>query len=281
MNALPPDAKALSAIARSTSVTSAERVLPNGTSAPITEVIAEEVPVALVYNNISHAVMMATPADLRDFGLGFSLSEGILAGRDDLMDIGIAESEAGIEVRMAIAVERFRRLRERRRTLAGRTGCGICGVESLEQAIRPVPSVTAATTVPIDAVYAALAELPRRQAVNQLTRSVHAAAWVDPSGRILLVREDVGRHNALDKLIGAMAWRGLDAAAGFALITSRCSVEMVQKAAAVGIPVLVAISAPTALARRLAEGCGLTLVALARPDSVLVVTHPQRIAGTS
>jgi FdhD protein len=281
MNALPPDAKALSAIARSTSVASAERVLPNGAVASITEVIADEVPVALVYNNISHAVMMATPADLRDFGLGFSLSEGILAGRDDLMDIGTAESEAGIEVRMAIAIERFRRLRERRRTLAGRTGCGICGVESLEQAIRPVPPVTAATTIPVDAVYAALAELPRRQAVNQLTRSVHAAAWVDPSGRILLVREDVGRHNALDKLIGAMAWRGLDAAAGFALITSRCSVEMVQKAAAVGIPVLVAISAPTALARRLAEGCGLTLVALARPDSVLVVTHPQRIAGTS
>ena len=279
MNALPPDAKALSAIARSTSVANAERVLPNGASTPTAELIAEEVPVALVYNNISHAVMMATPADLRDFGLGFSLSEGILAGKDELMDIGVSESEAGIEVRMAIAIERFRALRERRRTLAGRTGCGICGVESLEQAVRPVPPVTATTTIPADAIYAALAELPQRQAVNQLTRSVHAAAWVNRGGRIQLVREDVGRHNALDKLIGAMAWRGLDPAAGFALITSRCSVEMVQKAAAVGIPVLVAISAPTALARRMAEGCGLTLVALARPDSVLVVTHLQRILG--
>jgi len=279
MNALPPDAKALSAIARSTSVANAERVLPNGASTPTAELIAEEVPVALVYNNISHAVMMATPADLRDFGLGFSLSEGILAGKDELMDIGVSESEAGIEVRMAIAIERFRALRERRRTLAGRTGCGICGVESLEQAVRPVPPVTATTTIPADAIYAALAELPQRQAVNQLTRSVHAAAWVNRAGRIQLVREDVGRHNALDKLIGAMAWRGLDPAAGFALITSRCSVEMVQKAAAVGIPVLVAISAPTALARRMAEGCGLTLVALARPDSVLVVTHLQRILG--
>ncbi|HUL04772.1 MAG TPA: formate dehydrogenase accessory sulfurtransferase FdhD [Candidatus Acidoferrum sp.] len=279
MNALPPDAKALSAIARSTSVANAERVLPNGASTPTMELIAEEVPVALVYNNISHAVMMATPADLRDFGLGFSLSEGILAGKDELMDIGVSESEAGIEVRMAIAIERFRALRERRRTLAGRTGCGICGVESLEQAVRPVPPVTATTTIPVDAIYAALAELPQRQAVNQLTRSVHAAAWVNRAGRIQLVREDVGRHNALDKLIGAMAWRGLDPAAGFALITSRCSVEMVQKAAAVGIPVLVAISAPTALARRMAEGCGLTLVALARPDSVLVVTHLQRILG--
>lgn len=277
MNALPPTN--LPAIARSTSVASAERVLPNGATASITEVIAEEVPVALVYNNISHAVMMATPADLNDFGLGFSLSEGILGGKDELMDIGTAESEAGIEVQMAIAIERFRLLRDRRRTLAGRTGCGICGVESLEQAVRPVPPVTATTTVPAEAIYTALGELPKRQAVNRLTRSVHAAAWVDPAGRIQLVREDVGRHNALDKLIGAMAWRGLDPSGGFALITSRCSVEMVQKAAAVGIPVLVAISAPTALARRMAEGCGLTLVALARPDSVLVVTHPQRILG--
>src|SRR5215468_9210838 len=277
MNALPP--MNLSAVARSTSVTSAERVLPNGSAASITEVIAEEVPVALVYNNISHAVMMATPADLADFGLGFSLSEGILAATDELMDIGTAESEAGIEVQMAISIERFRLLRERRRTLAGRTGCGICGVESLEQAVRPVPPVTASTTIPVDAIYAALAELPQRQAVNQLTRSVHAAAWVNRAGRIQLVREDVGRHNALDKLIGAMAWRGLEASDGFALITSRCSVEMVQKAAAVGIPVLVAISAPTALARRMAEECGLTLVALARPDSVLVVTHANRILG--
>ena len=277
MNALPPDAKALSQIVRSTSVASAERLLPSGASASITEVIAEEVPVALVYNGISHAVMMASPVDLADFGLGFSLSEGILAARDELLDFGTAETEVGIEIRMAISLERFRLLRERRRTLAGRTGCGICGVESLEQAVRPVPPVTAATAIPAEAVFAALAELPQRQAVNQLTRSVHAAAWVNRAGRIQLVREDVGRHNALDKLIGALAWRGLDPAEGFALITSRCSVEMVQKAAAIGIPVLVAISAPTALARRMAEGCGLTLVALARPDGVLVVTHPRRI----
>jgi formate dehydrogenase accessory protein FdhD len=277
MNALPPDAKTLSAIVRSTSVASAERLLPSGAAAVITEVIAEEVPVALVYNGISHAVMMASPADLADFGLGFSLSEGILAAKDELLDFGTAETEAGIEIRMAISLERFQRLRERRRTLAGRTGCGICGVESLEQAVRPVPPVTAATAIPAEAVFAALAELPQRQAVNQLTRSVHAAAWVSAAGHIQLVREDVGRHNALDKLIGAMAWRGLDPAEGFALITSRCSVEMVQKAAAIGIPVLVAISAPTALACRMAEGCGLTLIALARSDGMLVVTHPGRI----
>lgn len=279
MNALPPNAARMSPLARSTTVATAERVLPNGSSASITEVIAEEVPVALVYNNLSHAVMMATPADLADFGLGFSLSEGILAHRDELMDIGVSESKAGIEVGMAIALPRFGLLRERRRTLAGRTGCGICGVESLEQAVRPVPPVAATTTVAVEAIYAALADLPQRQAVNQLTRSVHAAAWVDTSGWIQLVREDVGRHNALDKLIGAMALCSLDLADGFALITSRCSVEMVQKAAAVGIPVLVAISAPTALARRMAESCGVTLVALARADSVLVVSHPERISN--
>src|SRR6516164_7476799 len=240
MNAIPPDAKALSAIVRSTSVARAERLLPGGACASITEVIAEEVPVALVYNGISHAVMMASPADLADFGLGFSLGEGILAAKDELLDVGTAETERGIEIRMAISFERFHLLRERRRTLAGRTGCGICGVESLEQAVRPVPPVSAATTIPAEAVFAALGELPQRQAVNQITRSVHAAAWVNRAGRIQLVREDVGRHNALDKLIGAMAWRGLDPAEGFAVITSRCSVEMVQKAAAIGIPVLVA-----------------------------------------
>jgi formate dehydrogenase accessory protein FdhD len=277
MNALPPSAATMSAIARSTTVATAERVLPNGASAPITEVIAEEVPVALVYNNISHAVMMATPAELADFGLGFSLSEGILAHKDELMDIGAAESEAGIEVGMAIALPRFSLLRERRRNLAGRTGCGICGVESLEQAVRPVPPVAATTTVAIEAIYAALADLPQRPAVNQLTRSVHAAAWVDPSGRIRLVREDVGRHNALDKLIGAMLRAGIDPASGVCLITSRCSYEMVQKAVVAGFPILVAVSAPTLMARRLAEAHNLTLIALARHDSAVLVSHPERV----
>jgi formate dehydrogenase accessory protein FdhD len=270
----------MSAIDRSTSVASAARVLPSGASAPTTEVIAEEVPVALVYNGISHAVMLATPADLVEFGLGFSLSEGILSRKEELLEAEVAESEAGIEVRMKIARAQYRKLRERRRTLAGRTGCGICGVESLQQALRPVPAVTAATRVPIEAVYTALAALPELQTVNRLTRSVHAAAWVDPAGSIRLVREDVGRHNALDKLIGAMASRELDPRDGFAVITSRCSVEMVQKTATAGIPVLVAISAPTALARRVAEDAGLTLLALARADSLLIVTHPGRIANT-
>jgi len=270
----------MSAIDRSTSVAHAERVLRSGASAPITEVIAEEVPVALVYNGISHAVMLATPADLVEFALGFSLSEGILASKDELLAADIAESEAGIEVRMKIARTQYRKLRERRRTLAGRTGCGICGVESLQQALRPVPAVAATTRVPIDAVYTALAALPQLQAVNRLTRSVHAAAWADPAGAVALVREDVGRHNALDKLIGAMAARNVDPAGGFAIITSRCSVEMVQKAATAGIPVLVAISAPTALARRVAEEAGLTLLALARADSLLIVTHPARIVNT-
>jgi FdhD protein len=221
--------------------------------------------------------MMATPADLPDFGLGFALSEGILKNRDELLDIGCATVENGIEVRMAISLARFAALKERRRSLVGRTGCGICGVESLAEALRPVRPIHADPRIGIAAIYDALAALPERQVVNRITRSVHAAAWVDAEGRIALIREDVGRHNALDKLIGAMAWHDTPPTDGFALITSRCSVEMVQKAAARGIAILVAISAPTALAQRLAERCGLTLVALARPDSLLLLTHGQRI----
>ncbi|HEY7687210.1 MAG TPA: formate dehydrogenase accessory sulfurtransferase FdhD [Dongiaceae bacterium] len=269
----------MSVTAKPASIANAARVLRSGVSAPITEVIAEEMPVALVYNNISHAVMMATPADLTDFGLGFSLSEGILTKKDELIDIGTEETDAGIEIRMAIALERFNLLKDRRRSLTGRTGCGICGVESLEQAIRPVAEVTANTEVPIGSIYKALTDLPAQQLVNKLTHAVHAAAWVNTAGEIQLTREDVGRHNALDKLIGAMAWKGVDPSMGFAVITSRCSVEMVQKAAAARIPVLVAISAPTALAQRMADSAGITLVALARLDSVLVVTHPERITG--
>jgi len=256
---------------------SAERVSRSGSSAAITEMVAEEVPVALVFNGISHAVMMATPADLLDFGLGFALSEGILWDKEELFDIGCSEAEAGIEVSLAIDLKRFAALKDRRRSLVGRTGCGICGVDSLEQAVRPARPIESDTRITVEAVYDGLAALPGRQLVNRMTRSVHAAAWVDDCGTVTLVREDVGRHNALDKLIGAMAWRGVRPTGGFALITSRCSVEMVQKAAAFGIPILVAISAPTALAQRLAEQCGLTLLALARQDSLLILTHGRRI----
>lgn len=262
-----------------TTVADIERVTPDGRATPTPDILAEETPIALVYNGISHVVMMATPADLVDFGLGFSLSEGIVGDKAEIYDIAIAPGERGIEVRMAISLERFTALKDRRRNLAGRTGCGICGVDSLEQALRSLPRVTSRFTLSLAAVFRALDELPSRQVLNKATRSVHAAAWVSGAGEIVLVREDVGRHNTLDKLIGAMSRGSMDFANGFALITSRCSVEMVQKAVALGMPVLVAISAPTALARRVADESGLTMLALARADSVEVVTHPHRIAN--
>lgn len=259
------------------SLAKAQRISRDGAATETTELVAEEEPVALVYNGVSHAVMMATPLDLEDFGLGFSLSEGILRSKSELFDLAVVRQEAGAEIRMAISLDRFAQLRERRRSLIGRTGCGICGVESLTDAVRQVAPVAANFSTDAAAVYRALGQLPQYQVVNKMTHSVHAAGWSDASGQLVLVREDVGRHNALDKLIGAMTWRGVDFTSGFAVITSRCSVEMVQKAASVGMPMMVAISAPTALARRLAESCGMTMVALARPDSFMVLTHPHRL----
>ncbi len=260
-----------------TAVAPVERIGADGVSTATTALIAEEVPVALVYNGISHAVMMASPTDLADFGLGFSLSEGIIAHADELLDLAVEPAQDGIEVRMAIALERFAALKDRRRNLTGRTGCGLCGVDSLKEAVRHPAPVLAETHFAIEAINRALAELPTHQLVNRATGAVHAAVWVEPGGAIALAREDVGRHNALDKLIGALARRVANPAQGFAVITSRCSVEMVQKAAVFGMPLLVAISAPTAMARRLAEECRLTLIALARPDSLLVLSHPWRL----
>ncbi len=237
---------------------------------PVVEAVAVEVPVALVYNGVSHAVMMATPQDLEDFALGFSLSEGILRRPGELAEAEIVEERQGIEVRMTVDRRRFDLLASRRRNLVGRTGCGICGVDSLEAAVRPLDRLPPAPAPSLSAVRRALAALPAGQAINSQTRSIHAAAWADLDGRIVLLREDVGRHNALDKLIGAMASAGIDRVGGFALITSRCSVEMVQKAAAVGLPTLVAISAPTTLAVELAKECGLRLIAQARPESLTI-----------
>lgn len=253
--------------------------LCGGAIAPLEATIAAEVPVALVYNGIPHVVMMATPADLEDFALGFSLSEGLLATADELQGIEIVEGDSGIEVRMQIAWHRLAGIADRDRNLTGRTGCGLCGVNTLTQVTRPIPRVESDLRVGVDALHRALADLPVRQTVNRQTGAVHAAAWVDPDGNIRLVREDVGRHNALDKLIGALARTQADPAAGFAVITSRCSFEMVQKAAVFGIAILVAISAPTTLALKVAEQSGVTLVALARADSVNVYANPGRIRG--
>ncbi|MEJ2623039.1 MAG: formate dehydrogenase accessory sulfurtransferase FdhD [Pseudolabrys sp.] len=254
-------------------------LLREGTVTPMLDAVAEEVPVALVYNGVSHVVMMATPGNLEDFALGFSLSEGILESPDELLDFDTDEAPQGLIARLTISGRRFAALKERRRNLAGRTGCGLCGVDSLDQAVRPLAPLGRSQVISAAALGRALDTLPDWQAFNRVTRSLHAAAWADRDGNIVVAREDVGRHNALDKLIGAMATAGIDPASGFALITSRCSYEMVQKAATAGIPVLAAVSAPTALAVRMADAANLTMIALARADGMRVYSHPEFIEG--
>ncbi|MES2739794.1 MAG: formate dehydrogenase accessory sulfurtransferase FdhD [Pseudomonadota bacterium] len=239
--------------------------------------LADEVPVALEYNGISHAVMLATPADLEAFALGFSLSEGIIGAAADCYGIEIAPRENGIAVQLRIGNEAFLRLKQRRRNLAGRTGCGLCGAESLDQVLRAPPPLAPGRALSASAIRGALTGLSARQPLNRLTGGVHAAAWCAPDGELLAVFEDVGRHNALDKLIGAMARAGRDFRDGFVLMSSRASVELVQKSATVGITALVAISAPTALAVRTAQACGMTLVAFARGDDFVAYAHGEHI----
>jgi len=244
--------------------------------------VAEEVPVAMVYNGISHAVMLATPQDLADFALGFSLSEGILSSPEELYDVEIVPQEKGIELHMQVAAERFQHLKERRRSMSGRTGCGLCGSESLEQAMRIPESLNSAKVVNIadriqsQSIYLAQQNIYKQQQLQTLTGATHASAWVRPDGSIAMLREDVGRHNALDKLIGARAYQR-DTQAGFVLTTSRASYEMVQKVASAGISMLVAISAPTGLAIRIARDCGVTLVGFARNNQHVVYSRPDRI----
>ncbi len=240
--------------------------------------IAEEVPVALSYNGLSHAVMMATPQDLEDLALGFSLTEGVLASPHELLDIAVKPGSRGIVVDMTVTYERFAALLSRRRNLVGRTGCGLCGLESLDQIRLGGGGLGPGSKVAGDAVRRAMTALPACQVLRNRDHAVHAAGWASTTGEILLLREDVGRHNALDKLVGALAARGVDPADGFALITSRCSYEMVQKAVTVGISVLVAMSAPTQLALDVAETAGLTLAAWARGDRWTLCTHPHRVA---
>ncbi len=243
--------------------------------------IPEEVPVALVYDGTTHAVMMATPSDLEDFAAGFSITEGIVARGDELREIEIAEHDNGIEVRMWLAPESGRKHVERRRRITGPTSCGLCGVESLAVAVPSPPRVgRTATASPAD-IHAALTAMQPAQTLNVATRAVHAAAfWNAETQSIAFVREDVGRHNALDKLVGAVVKAGLDPARGFVVLTSRISVEMVQKTAMLGAEILVAVSAPTALALRVAEQADLTLVAIARTDAFEIFSHPERIALT-
>ncbi len=237
--------------------------------------IAAEVAVALVYNGLSHVVMMATPDDLEDFALGFSLSEGIVSGPAELYGCEQLIRTEGIELHIELAAARFAALKERRRNLTGRTGCGLCGVESLRQAVRPVAPVGGTSRFSATAIRRALASLPGQQPLARDTGCTHAAAWVAPSGELQLVREDVGRHVAFDKLIGARARAGLGD--GFALVTSRASYEMVHKAAEVGIEMLVAVSAPTALAVQLAGEAGLTLAGFARNNGFVIYSGGTRL----
>ncbi|QTQ38575.1 Sulfur carrier protein [Aromatoleum petrolei] len=244
----------------------------DGTRMACLERLIEESPVALVYNGISHAVMLASPSDLEDFAVGFSLCEGIITSPGEIYGIEVAHGALGIETRIELAAERFMSMKARRRSLAGRTGCGLCGVDSLAAALRPVAPVQDVLEVGPAAVLRAIRDLPGHQTLHRLTGAGHAAAWADRDGRILMLREDVGRHNALDKLIGGLLREGIAPASGFAVVTSRASYEMVQKLGAFGGGLLAAVSAPTAAAVRVAQESNITLVGFVREDRFTTYT---------
>jgi FdhD protein len=258
-----------SAIVRRQGVTAGKRLVP------------EETAVALSYDGGTYAVMMATPQNLDDFALGFSLTEGLISSATDVRELDIVEHDAGIELRMWLVEPRAAALSERRRHLAGPTGCGLCGIESLEEAVRSLPRVVDGAAFAPQEIMRAVDALSPHQELNRQTRAVHAAAFWRPDAGLVAVREDVGRHNALDKLAGALLRNGVSRQGGMVLLTSRVSVEMVQKTAIIGAPLIAAVSAPTALAVRTAEMAGITLVAVARGDGFEIFSHPQRIKETA
>ena len=243
--------------------------------------IPEETALALTYNGGTYAVMMGTPQNLTDFAIGFSLSEGVVQAPEDIQSIEIVDLDEGVELRMWLADEKAARLSERRRHIAGPTGCGLCGIDSIAEAVRPAAVVAKGRSFSPRELMTAMAGMPPLQPINVETRAVHAAAFWTPADGIVALREDVGRHNALDKLVGALAQVKAPASEGIVLLTSRVSVEMVQKTAAIGAPVMVAVSAPTALAVKMAEAAGITLIAVARSDGFEVFTHPDRIASAA
>jgi FdhD protein len=241
--------------------------------------IPEETAIAFTYNTASYAVMMATPKDLEDFAVGFSLTEGVVSSIEAIEGIDVVEEEMGVELRIWLKAPHAAEFLGRRRKMAGPTGCGLCGVETLIEAMRPPPEVGEGRVYTPDQIMTAVESLFPLQVLNHETRAVHAAGFWQPERGLIAVREDVGRHNALDKLAGALARDGATARSGLVVLTSRVSVEMVQKSAFIGAPVIVAVSAPTALAVRMAEACGMTLAAIARKDGFEVFTHPHRIKG--
>ena len=257
--------------------TAHRQIWRDGSLSEGTRLIPEETALALTYNGGTYAVMMGSPQNLRDFAIGFSLSEGIVQSSDEIDSLDIVELDDGIELRMWLASSKAELLSERRRHIAGPTGCGICGIDSIAEAVRPAAVVAKGRTFSPREIMAAMASVAPLQTINIETRAVHAAAFWMPARGIVALREDVGRHNALDKLAGALAQAKISTADGMVLLTSRVSVEMVQKTATIGAPLMVAVSAPTALAVRTADAAGITLVAIARADGFEVFTHPERI----
>lgn len=239
--------------------------------------IPEETAVSFTYNRTAQAVMLATPADLEDFAIGFSLSESLVASASDIEELEIVPHDNGIELRMSIASKAGDAFAARRRLHAGPAGCGLCGIESLDQAMRQPPRVTSEWKATIDRIAEALDSIAVHQKLNHETRAVHAAGYWEPGAGLIALREDVGRHNALDKLYGALVRKAVLPTRGILVMTSRISVELVQKAAVMGAPVLVAVSAPTALALRMAEETGIMLIGIARPDGFEIFTHAERI----
>ncbi len=240
--------------------------------------VPEELPVAMVFDDVSYAVMMATPADLEDFAYGFSLTDGMIAHRGEIDRVAVNPTDQGMEIAITLADSWLETTARPRRLTAG-SACGLCGVDALAKVKPVIETVPRRLSVPRASIVAAVRDLADHQPLNRETHSVHAAAWADTAGRILLAREDIGRHNALDKLVGALMRAGIDPAGGFCLITSRCSYEMVQKAVAYGIEMLVAVSGPSGLALDLAATAGLTLVAIARDDAQTVFAGGERITG--
>ncbi len=262
-----PIVRAPRSIWRATGLTEGERAIP------------EETAIAFTYNTATYAVMMATPQDLEDFAVGFSLTEGVISSIEAIDSIDVVEEDAGVELRIWLKAREAVEFLGRRRKMAGPTGCGLCGIESLTEAMRPPPKVGDGRVYAPDEIMAAVESLFPLQALNHETRAVHAAGFYEPGRGLVALREDVGRHNALDKLAGALARGGSTARQGLVVLTSRVSIEMVQKAAMIGAPVIAAVSAPTALAVRMADAAGMTLIAIARKDGFEVFTHPHRVRG--